>query len=298
MRGLGSLQDALPLDVLLKVMLELSDDLAAIGALGATATSLNAVAHSDDLWRSLLSKSYGSVIAIAFGGKLPLPPPRHSWRAHYFAFARTWPMKAKELHGRVILRIHNKVYDATSFVDDHPGSPMFLLATAGTEAADAFSLAGHSENARRILSAFAVPALDPFWPTSPQQHPPPAWQPASHHHTSTTARTHRDPAPTRREGRVGVRVLAALILHRKGWAPLADALSALASAAATDLERLGRDPVTQASDPTAGGAEEDEATATAAAVGKRGIQRLLPVTWHLVSNQLWASYCELRHGLE
>ncbi|KAL9603841.1 MAG: hypothetical protein Q9219_000950 [cf. Caloplaca sp. 3 TL-2023] len=49
------------------------------------------------------------------------------------------------------LVIHDKVYDATSFVDEHPGGEEVLLDVGGQDATEAFEDVGHSDEARTIL---------------------------------------------------------------------------------------------------------------------------------------------------
>ncbi|KKY20752.1 putative cytochrome b5 [Phaeomoniella chlamydospora] len=47
--------------------------------------------------------------------------------------------------------IHDKVYDTTSFVDEHPGGEEVLLDVGGQDATEAFEDVGHSDEAREIL---------------------------------------------------------------------------------------------------------------------------------------------------
>ncbi|KAH9826904.1 cytochrome b5 [Teratosphaeria destructans] len=47
--------------------------------------------------------------------------------------------------------IHDKVYDASSFVDEHPGGEEVLLDVGGQDATEAFEDVGHSDEAREIL---------------------------------------------------------------------------------------------------------------------------------------------------
>ncbi|KAH8434883.1 uncharacterized protein LDX57_012514 [Aspergillus melleus] len=52
--------------------------------------------------------------------------------------------------------LHNKVYDITKYLEDHPGGSAILLEVAGTDATDAFEEVGHSDEAREQLEPFYV----------------------------------------------------------------------------------------------------------------------------------------------
>ncbi|KAL8693847.1 MAG: hypothetical protein Q9218_001403 [Villophora microphyllina] len=49
------------------------------------------------------------------------------------------------------LVVHDKVYDATKFIDEHPGGEEVLLDVGGQDATEAFEDVGHSDEARTIL---------------------------------------------------------------------------------------------------------------------------------------------------
>ncbi|KAL1970020.1 hypothetical protein VTN77DRAFT_6425 [Rasamsonia byssochlamydoides] len=57
------------------------------------------------------------------------------------------------------LVIHDKVYDVTKFVDEHPGGEEVLLDVAGQDATEAFEDVGHSDEAREILEGLKVGTL-------------------------------------------------------------------------------------------------------------------------------------------
>src|SRR5205085_2046944 len=65
--------------------------------------------------------------------------------------------KKKDLY----LIINGNVYDATSFVDEHPGGEEVLLAMAGEDATQDFEDVGHSDEARDILKGFYLGTLRP-----------------------------------------------------------------------------------------------------------------------------------------
>ncbi|KAL8417949.1 hypothetical protein RB594_001533 [Gaeumannomyces avenae] len=52
--------------------------------------------------------------------------------------------------------IHDKVYDATKFIDEHPGGEEVMLDVAGQDATEAFEDVGHSDEARETLSSLLV----------------------------------------------------------------------------------------------------------------------------------------------
>ncbi|KAI9493577.1 cytochrome b5-like heme/steroid binding domain-containing protein [Zychaea mexicana] len=56
--------------------------------------------------------------------------------------------------------IHNKVYNVTAFVQEHPGGEDVLLDESGKDATEAFEDIGHSDEAREILEKYLVGELD------------------------------------------------------------------------------------------------------------------------------------------
>ncbi|KAL4932644.1 cytochrome b5-like heme/steroid binding domain-containing protein [Aspergillus undulatus] len=54
------------------------------------------------------------------------------------------------------LVVHDKVYDCTSFVDEHPGGEEVLLDVGGQDGTEAFEDVGHSDEAREILEGLLV----------------------------------------------------------------------------------------------------------------------------------------------
>ncbi|KAL4788329.1 cytochrome b5-like heme/steroid binding domain-containing protein [Aspergillus varians] len=71
------------------------------------------------------------------------------------------------------LVVHDKVYDCTSFVDEHPGGEEVLLDVGGQDSTEAFEDVGHSDEAREILDGLLVGNLKrlPGDPT-PKAQPP------------------------------------------------------------------------------------------------------------------------------
>ncbi|KAK4506628.1 hypothetical protein PRZ48_000360 [Zasmidium cellare] len=54
------------------------------------------------------------------------------------------------------LVIHDKVYNSSSFVDEHPGGEEVLLDVGGQDATEAFEDVGHSDEAREILNGLLI----------------------------------------------------------------------------------------------------------------------------------------------
>ncbi|KAA6413588.1 MAG: cytochrome b5 [Lasallia pustulata] len=55
--------------------------------------------------------------------------------------------------------VHDKVYNATTFLDEHPGGEEVLLDVGGQDATEAFEDVGHSDEAREILAGLLVGPL-------------------------------------------------------------------------------------------------------------------------------------------
>ncbi|KAJ5757141.1 Cytochrome b5 [Penicillium nucicola] len=52
--------------------------------------------------------------------------------------------------------IHNKIYDVTKYLEDHPGGSAILIEVAGTDATEAFEETGHSDEARNELAQYFI----------------------------------------------------------------------------------------------------------------------------------------------
>ncbi|XP_017562723.1 cytochrome b5 [Pygocentrus nattereri] len=57
------------------------------------------------------------------------------------------------------LIIHDKVYDITTFLEEHPGGEEVLLEQAGTDATESFEDVGHSTDAREMLQQYYIGEL-------------------------------------------------------------------------------------------------------------------------------------------
>ncbi|KGN47656.1 cytochrome b5 [Cucumis sativus] len=56
--------------------------------------------------------------------------------------------------------IDGKVYDLTSYLDEHPGGDDVIVAATGRDATDDFEDAGHSKDARELMEKFYIGLLD------------------------------------------------------------------------------------------------------------------------------------------
>ncbi|TQV97511.1 hypothetical protein V2A60_006733 [Cordyceps javanica] len=57
------------------------------------------------------------------------------------------------------LVVHDKVYDCSKFIDEHPGGEEVILDVAGQDASEAFEDVGHSDEARESLDELLVGTL-------------------------------------------------------------------------------------------------------------------------------------------
>ncbi|XP_058878524.1 cytochrome b5-like [Acipenser ruthenus] len=59
------------------------------------------------------------------------------------------------------LIIHNKIYDVTKFLEEHPGGEEVLGEQAGGDATESFEDVGHSTDAREMTSTYLIGELHP-----------------------------------------------------------------------------------------------------------------------------------------
>ncbi|XP_078606877.1 cytochrome b5-like isoform X1 [Branchiostoma floridae x Branchiostoma japonicum] len=57
------------------------------------------------------------------------------------------------------LVIHDKVYDVTKFLEEHPGGEEVLLEQSGKDGTEAFEDVGHSEDARDLMANYLIGEL-------------------------------------------------------------------------------------------------------------------------------------------
>lgn len=56
--------------------------------------------------------------------------------------------------------IHDKVYDITKFLEEHPGGEEVLLEQAGQDATESFEDVGHSQDARDLLDDYYMGEIE------------------------------------------------------------------------------------------------------------------------------------------
>ncbi|RPD67332.1 cytochrome b5 [Lentinus tigrinus ALCF2SS1-7] len=65
-------------------------------------------------------------------------------------------LKEHRTKDSLYLLLHEKVYDVTKFIDEHPGGDEVILAEAARDATEAFEDVGHSDEARALLKDMLV----------------------------------------------------------------------------------------------------------------------------------------------
>lgn len=64
--------------------------------------------------------------------------------------------------------IDGKVYDVTTYLDDHPGGDDVIIEATGKDATDEFEDAGHSKSARDLMQDYCIGELDQSSPVIPE----------------------------------------------------------------------------------------------------------------------------------
>jgi len=82
------------------------------------------------------------------------------------AFITRDAVKSHSSKTDVWMTIHNKVYNVSKYLEDHPGGEEVLMDRAGADATEDFEDVGHSADARKTLDKFEVGELPPSEHTS------------------------------------------------------------------------------------------------------------------------------------
>ncbi|KZC13661.1 PREDICTED: cytochrome b5-like [Dufourea novaeangliae] len=61
---------------------------------------------------------------------------------------------------KTLIILHDKVYDVTSFLNEHPGGEEILLDHSGKDGSDDFDDVGHSNDAFELMKKFVVGELN------------------------------------------------------------------------------------------------------------------------------------------
>ena len=56
--------------------------------------------------------------------------------------------------------IHGKVYDMTTFLDEHPGGRAILVENAGLDSSEGFDDVGHSMDAKEMLKDYEIGVIE------------------------------------------------------------------------------------------------------------------------------------------
>ncbi|KAJ5369898.1 Cytochrome b5 [Penicillium cataractarum] len=136
--------------------------------------------------------------------------------------------------------LHNKVYDITKYLEDHPGGGAILIEVAGTDATEAFEETGHSDEAREELEKYHIGDL----PTEEHAEAIEVYRPTFEQVAQTAAinvkKTPKSPiysfaSALIKLGFTGALGTAAVHGYRQGWRPTLESLNQLSSYASTLL---------------------------------------------------------------
>ncbi|TRZ24062.1 hypothetical protein HGM15179_003039 [Zosterops borbonicus] len=83
---------------------------------------------------------------------------KEPWRGRYYRLEEV--QKHNNSQSTWII-IHNRIYDVTKFLDEHPGGEEVLREQAGGDATENFEDVGHSTDARTMSESFIVGELHP-----------------------------------------------------------------------------------------------------------------------------------------
>lgn len=61
--------------------------------------------------------------------------------------------------GKVVIILHDKVYDVTEFLNEHPGGEEILIDHAGKDGTEHFNDVGHSQDALDLMNKYKIGEL-------------------------------------------------------------------------------------------------------------------------------------------
>ncbi|XP_042318502.1 cytochrome b5 isoform X2 [Sceloporus undulatus] len=83
---------------------------------------------------------------------------KEPWRGQYYTLEEI----QKHNHSQSTwIIIHNRIYDLTKFLEEHPGGEEVLREQAGGDATESFEDVGHSTDARSLSDTFIIGELHP-----------------------------------------------------------------------------------------------------------------------------------------
>lgn len=119
---------------------------------------------SNAIWRALWERDYAWVVDSWSAGKQALQRSAldRSFvidKDFYFRFGESYlnyVLAGRNTTGDCMVGLHSHIYDITSFVDSHPGSPDTLMVHSGKDSTRFFEDMGHSLVARRLAKKLCV----------------------------------------------------------------------------------------------------------------------------------------------
>ena len=114
--------------------------------------------------------------------------------------------------------IHDRVYDVTKFLDEHPGGKAIMIVNAGIDSTEVFEDVGHSSDAREMLKEYLIGELQEADKKGTVYTGPKSW-------ASTSAGNEDNPGWTQWILPVGIALLAAIGYSVNGfWSQLIKSL--------------------------------------------------------------------------
>jgi cytochrome b involved in lipid metabolism len=140
-----------------------------VATLSCVSKNYNGVVNKSEtsraIWKSLWLRDFAWIVNDWQVGRDALKRSGvKSWnldKAFYFLFRQTylnWIIAGENTTERCLVGLHNNIYDITSFLDTHPGSPDTLMVHAGKDSTKFFEDMGHSLGARRMAKSLCVVA--------------------------------------------------------------------------------------------------------------------------------------------
>ncbi|NXS59333.1 CYB5 protein, partial [Brachypteracias leptosomus] len=83
---------------------------------------------------------------------------KEAWRGRYY---RLEEVQKHNNSQKTWIILHNRIYDVTKFLDEHPGGEEVLREQAGGDATENFEDVGHSTDARALSETFIIGELHP-----------------------------------------------------------------------------------------------------------------------------------------